>query len=91
MVLRPVANRLERFDQSAPQGCEGVLDVRRYDGMDLACDEAVKLQASEGLGQHLLGHAADPPLQFSVAKSLFRERSDHESGPSIGDSVEDLP
>jgi len=60
-----LADSPKRFDERSAERCQRVLDLRGNDGVDLPFNGAIALQSAEGLGQHLLGHAADLSLDFA--------------------------
>src|SRR5215210_5978487 len=56
--LGPLAKGLEQGLQRRPQGRQRVLDLRRYDRVNLPLDEPVALEVPQGLDEHFL---RDPP------------------------------
>src|SRR5581483_2106648 len=77
------------FDEGLAEGGKGVFDPRGDDGVNLPGDQAVPLQAPQGLGQHLLRDPFDLPLQLAVAAGAARQGVDDEGGPLVGDQIED--
>ena len=65
VLVRPLADRPKPFDGRSAERCQGVFDLRGNDGVGLPFNEPISLQAAEDLGQHLLGHPADLPLELA--------------------------
>lgn len=59
--------------------------------MDLAQDQAVALQAAEGLREHLLRNSADLPKQPTVALRSVGQDVNDEGRPFIRDPIQHDP
>lgn len=89
MFFGPAAEAVQRFDESAAEPGEGVFDFRWHNRMDGAPNEAVALEAAQGLGEHFLRDAADLALELGITLGAVGQDLDDESGPFVGDAVED--
>jgi hypothetical protein len=89
MFFRPAAETVQGLDEGAAEPGDGVFDLGRNDGMNGALDEAVALEAAQGLGEHFLGDTADLALELGVTFGAVSENLDDERGPFVGDAIED--
>ena len=79
-MLSPSQQSVERrAERLSPLG-EVIFDLRRNCGVHDSCDDAVLLQLTKLLSQHLLGDARDRALQVGEAQRLAAEemKENHE-------------
>jgi hypothetical protein len=85
VVACPVGECLDRSDQCLAEVGEAVADVPSSSSVPF--DEAVTLQAPEGLGQDLARDAADQGDQFAVPSRLLVKAEEDERGPLVGEDL----
>jgi glyoxylase-like metal-dependent hydrolase (beta-lactamase superfamily II) len=90
VIHRPLADRDERVGERLPERGEPVFDARRDDVDHGPLDEAVRLHAAQGLGEHLLRDALDHPLQLAVSSWTVEQRVDDQAHPFVGDPIQGL-
>lgn len=67
MFLAPGVKRTDKRREALTTLAEGVLDAGRNLGIDLAGDEFVLFELTEGLDKHLFAHSGDEFLQLTIA------------------------
>jgi hypothetical protein len=87
MFFRPFAQSVQRLDQSATQSRERIFNFWRNDWVNDTVNQSVTLKAAQGLGQHLLGNAANGALEFGVTHRSVRKDLNDERSPFIRDAI----
>ncbi len=92
MLFCPEPDAADGFAEAFAAWGEGVIDVRRDDGMDAAGDEAIPLELPKSFGEHLLADAGDALGKMGEAKlgGGLAEFLDNEESPLVGDAPEYL-
>ncbi len=67
MFLAPGVQCTDKRREALTTLAEGILDAGRNLGIDLAGDEFVLFELTEGLDKHLFTHSGDEFLQLTIA------------------------
>ena len=65
--FRPSVESEEGVRELPAERGQRIVDAGRHDGIHRAANQAIPLQVSECLRQHLLGDAVNPPMEFAMA------------------------
>lgn len=88
VAFGPEPNAAEGFAERFAERREGVVDMRRDNGVDGAADEAVLLHLAESLGEHFLADGGDEAAEvLETDNAVFVEGFKDEHGPFVGDAV----
>lgn len=90
MLRRPMTEHTNRFVYPTAECGEAILGLWRHDRVDLAVDDAVTLQASKDLDEHLFRDVGDLMLQFGEAPGAAREAIEDYWCPLVRDEIEEL-
>lgn len=78
------------FSHHPPKGCEVVFDMGWDNRQRGAVHKPVFFQNAQGLGQHPLGHAADPAAQTAEPVGATLQDDQNQNAPSAGHVVQGL-
>ena len=91
MFFRPTTKSLERLDQRASELRKRIFYFGRHDRMHRAVDQAVALEAAQGLGEHFLRNPADLALKGGVTHRAAGKNLDDERSPFVSNAIEHQP
>ena len=73
MFFRPMAETLQGPEQGAAQGSNRIFHLGNGAGMNLAPDEAIALQAAQGLSEHFLRAITDLTTEAVLKEGATRQ------------------
>jgi len=91
IVFGPFDESLDGSQQRSAQVRESVFDARRNFGVHAPVDQAVALEVAQSHGQHASADPVDLSSKFAESKGLLVQQRDHQKGPLVGDTIENLP